>query len=345
MSDRLRPGPRNRVTDVAGLLVGSASDAALRTGATVLTAAEPFVAAVHVMGGAPGTRETDALAPDRLVQRADAVVLSGGSAFGLDAAGSVMEALRARGRGFEAAGHRVPIVPAAILFDLAAGGAPWDEPPWRALGRAAFDAATEDFALGSEGAGAGATTADLAGGLGSASAVLPSGFTVGALVAVNAVGSAVMRGGPHFHAAPWELGAEFGGLGPGAPDPEAVPPAAKGRGQATTIAVVATDAALDQAQATRLAVMAHDGIARAVVPSHSPIDGDAVFAVSTGARPLADPVADLFALGHAAATCLSRAIARGVFEARGGLLPSWRDLFGGSAPDSRRGPARPPDPR
>ena len=341
----MRPGPRNLVTDVKGLLVGNASDGALRTGATVLTAAEPFVAAVHVMGGAPGTRETDALAPDRLVQRADAVVLSGGSAFGLDAAGGVMEGLRARGRGFEAAGHRVPIVPAAILFDLAAGGAPWDEPPWRTLGRAAFEAAAEDFALGSEGAGTGATTADLAGGLGSASAVLPCGVAVGALVAVNAVGSAVVRGGPCFHAAPWEMDGEFGGLGLGAPEPDRLPVPAKGRGEATTVAVVATDAVLTQAEATRLAVMAHDGIARAVVPAHSPIDGDAVFAVSTGARPLADPVADLFALGHAAATCLSRAIARGVFEARGGLLPSWRDLFGGSAPDSRRGPARPPDPR
>ena len=345
MTGRLRPGPRNLVTDVGGVLVGNAANAALRTGVTVLTAAEPLVAGVHVMGGAPGTRETDALAPDRLVQHADAIVLSGGSAFGLDAAGGAAEALRARGRGFEAAGHRVPIVPAAILFDLAAGGAPWSEPPWRALGRAALEgAASETFALGSTGAGTGATTGDLAGGLGSASAVLPGGFTVGALVAVNAVGSAVVRGGPCFHAAPWEIGAEFGGLGPGAPDPEAVPLPAKGRGEATTVAVVATDAALTQAQATRLAVMAHDGIARAIVPAHSPIDGDAVFAVSTGARPLADPVADLFALGHAAATCLSRAIARGIYEARGGLLPAWRDLFGGAAPGPAGGPRGPRTP-
>ena len=329
---RLRPGPRNLLTDVPGLLVGQASDEAVRTGVTVVTAARPFTAAVHVMGGAPGTRETDALAPDRLVQEVDAVVLSGGSAFGLDAASGVTEALRAAGRGFEAAGHRVPIVPAAILFDLASGGA-WDAPPWRALGRAALEAAGAAFELGSVGAGRGATTADLAGGLGSASAVLPSGVVVGALVAVNAVGSTVARGGPRFHAAAWELDGEFGGLGPGSPDPAALPPPAKGRGEATTIAVVATDAALSQAQATRLAVMAHDGIARAVVPAHSPLDGDAVFAVSTGARGMAEPVADLFALGHAAATCLSRAVARGVFEARaspGGPLPAWRDLFGRS---------------
>ena len=319
------------MTDVPGLLVGNASDDAVRTGVTVLTAGAPFTAAVHVMGGAPGTRETDLLAPDRLVQQADAIVLSGGSAFGLDAASGVTEALRAAERGFEAAGFRVPIVPAAILFDLAAGGAPWDEPPWRGLGREALATAGETFALGTAGAGAGATTADLKGGLGSASAVLPSGATVGALVAVNAVGSTVARGGPRFHAAPWELDGEFGGLGVGVPAPAAVPRPGKGRGEATTIAVVATDAALSQAQATRLAVMAHDGIARAIVPAHSPIDGDAVFVAATGARLLADPIADLFALGHAAATCLSRAVARGVFEARGAPgdpLPAWRDLFG-----------------
>ena len=341
MTERLRRGPRNLITDVPGILVGCASDEAVRTGATVVTAACRLTAAVHVMGGAPGTRETDALAADRLVQEIDAVVLSGGSAFGLDAASGVAEALRASGRGFEAAGHRVPIVPAAILFDLATG-APWSEPPWRALGRAALEAAGETFTLGSAGAGTGATTADLAGGLGSASAILPSGAVVGALVAVNAVGSAVSRGGPRFHAAPWEIDAEFGALGPGEPDPTALPRPAKGRGEGTTIAVVATDAALSRAQAIRLAVMAHDGIARAVVPAHSPLDGDAVFALSTGARPLAEPVADLFTLGHAAATCLSRAIARGVFEASaapGDPLPAWRDLFGGT--ESSR-PSSPP---
>lgn len=330
MSARMRPGPRNLLTDVPGLLVGNAEDHRLRTGATVVTAERPFVAGVHVMGGAPGTRETDALAPDRLVQEAHAVALSGGSAFGLDAAGGVMEALRARGRGFAVGEARVPIVPAAILFDLLSGGEPWEAPPWRALGRAAFEAAGEAFALGTAGAGTGAIAGDLKGGLGSASAVLPSGVTVGALVAVNAVGSAVVGGGPRFHAAPWEMGGEFGGLGLGAPDPAFLPPAGKGRGEATTIAVVATDAALTQAQATRLAVMAHDGIARAVVPAHSPLDGDAVFALSTGARPLADPVAGLFGLGHAAATCLARAIARGVFEAEpreGDPVPAWRTLF------------------
>jgi D-aminopeptidase len=331
VADRLRPGPRNLLTDVPGLLVGHAQDAALRTGTTVVTADRPFVTGVHVMGGAPGTRETDALAPGRLVQRADAVVLSGGSAFGLDAASGVVEGLRRRGRGFAAGEHRVPIVPAAILFDLMAGGAPWDEPPWLGLGRSALDAAGEAFDLGTAGAGTGATTGDLKGGLGSASAVLPSGVTVGALVAVNAVGSAVVGGGPCFHAGPWELDGEFGGLGVVAADGAVLPRPTKARGEATTVAVVATDAALDPAGAWRLAVMAHDGLARAIVPAHGPTDGDAVFAVSTAARPLGESVAAMFAIGHAAATCLSRAIARAVFEAtpqEGDPLPAWRALHG-----------------
>ena len=331
MTDRLRPGPRNLLTDVPGLLVGNAEDADMRTGATVVTADRPFVTGVHVMGGAPGTRETDALAPGRLVQRADAVVLSGGSAFGLDAASGAMEGLRRRGRGFAAGEHRVPIVPAAILFDLAAGGAAWRDPPWHRLGREAFEGAGRTFALGSFGAGTGATTADLKGGLGSASAVLPSGATVAALVAVNAVGSVAVEGGPRFHAGAWELDGEFGGLGVGAPDAASVPRPVKARGEATTIAVVATDAALGSGDATRLAVMAHDGIARAVVPAHSPIDGDAVFALSTEERALEEPVAALFEIGHAAATCLSRAIARAVFEAspaEGDPLPAWRVLHG-----------------
>jgi L-aminopeptidase/D-esterase-like protein len=334
------PGPRNLITDVAGLRVGNASDARIRTGVTVLTADAPFTAAVHVMGGAPGTRETDLLAPDKLVQQADAIVLAGGSAFGLDAASGVMAALRADGRGYAVGASggavlRVPIVPAAILFDLANGGAKdWDDSPYPALGRAAYTAAGERFALGSEGAGTGATTSTVKGGLGSAS-LRVRGFTVGALAAVNAVGSPLVGAGPQFWAAPFEIGDEFGGLGPGTPpDPAALPPV-KHRarpGEATTIAIVATDAALTQAEAQRMATAAHDGLARALVPAHTPLDGDLVFAVATGARPLADPVGDALALGHAAATCLARAIARGVYEAtpaKGDPRPAWRAAFGG----------------
>ncbi len=260
-------------------------------------------------------------------------MLSGGSAFGLDAASGVMDRLRAAGRGYNAMGHLVPIVPGAILFDLANGGdKDWTENPYPALGRAAYDACAEAFDLGTEGAGTGAMTAGLKGGLGSASVVLPSGHTVGALVAVNALGSAVVDGGPHFWAAPFELGEEFGGLGvaPSWPDPHWPVTKANAR-RNTTIGIVATDAALSQAQCTRLATAAHDGYARALVPAHTPHDGDLIFAAATGARPLGDAAADALILGHAASICMARAIARGVHAARGepgDVFPAWADRFG-----------------
>lgn len=327
----MQPGKRNLITDVPGLVVGHAVDARVKTGATVLLGERPFVAAVHVMGGAPGTRETDLLAPDKTVQEVDALVLSGGSAFGLDAASGVADALRARGRGFDVGGQKVPIVPGAIVFDLLNGGdKDWRENPYKRLGREALDAAAETFALGSVGAGVGATTADLKGGLGSASLVLDSGITVGALVVVNAVGSVTGADG-RFWAAPWEFGAEFGDLGPVTRfDPGALPRTKLAARAATTIAIVATDAALTQAQAQRVAVAAHDGMARAIVPSHTPLDGDLVFAAATGARPLAATDLDLLTIGHAAATCLARAIARGVHAATpapGDPLPTWNMRF------------------
>lgn len=330
----MRPGPRNLITDVAGLRVGNAEDHRVRSGSTVLVGDRPFTAAVHVMGGAPGTRETDLLAPDKLVQEVDALVLSGGSAFGLDAASGVADTLRAMGRGFDVGGQKVPIVPGAILFDLLNGGdKDWAENPYKRLGKAALLAAGESFALGTAGAGTGALVHDLKGGLGSASVVLDCGITVGALVAVNAIGRVTVGGGPAFWAAPWEMGDEFGGRGTAtAFDPGVEPPLMKRMGEATTIAIVATDAALTQAQAQRMAVAAHDGMARAIVPSHTPFDGDLVFAAATGARPLADHVADPFLIGHAAATCLARAIARGVHAATardGDLSPSWAARHGG----------------
>ncbi len=322
-----RPGPRNLITDVNGLSVGNAHDLRLKSGVSVVLGAAPFTAAVHVMGGAPGTRETDLLAPDKMVQGVDALVLSGGSAFGLAAADGVMGALHAMGRGFAVGAARVPIVPAAILFDLLNGGdKDWPENPYPALGRAAVAAAGPDFALGSEGAGTGALVAGLKGGLGSASVVV-QGVTVGALVAVNALGAVTMGNGPQFWAAPFEMEAEFGGLGMGADIP--FPMALKRLGSATTIAVVATDATLTKAEATRMAVAAHDGIARAIVPAHTPHDGDLVFAAATGQRPL--PEGGALWLGHAAALALARAIARGVYHARaqpGDALPAWAARFG-----------------
>ena len=331
----MKPGPRNLISDVEGFLVGNAADAGLKSGATVLTAEEPFVAAVHVMGSAPGTRETDLLAPDRLVERVDGLVLSGGSAFGLDAASGVADALAAAGRGFAVGAVRVPIVPAAIHFDLLNGGdKDWTENPYRGLGRRAFQDAGRDFALGTAGAGTGATTANLKGGLGSASLDLGNAISVGALVAANPVGSVTVPGSRQFWAAPFEIGGEFGGAGlpDRAPAVEATfvgKHDARVPGANTTIAVVATNAKLTQAQAQRMAIAAHDGIARAVVPSHTPFDGDLVFAAASGTGPVPAEDAGLLAIGHAASLCLARAIARGVFHATpepGDLLPCWSEL-------------------
>ncbi|MCH2248166.1 MAG: P1 family peptidase [Cognatishimia sp.] len=322
----MQTGPKNLITDVAGLKVGNAQDARVKSGTTVLTAGAPFSAAVHVMGGAPGTRESDLLAPDKTVEKVDALVLSGGSAFGLDAASGVADKLRADGRGFQVGDQNVPIVPSAILFDLLNGGDKgWSRSPYYELGKAALADASEDFAIGTQGAGTGATTASFKGGLGSASLLTPSGHTVGALVAVNALGDAVVPDTGNFWAAPWEIGEEFGGRGCAAKS-QTTWPKTKLFDQNTTIAIVATDADLSKAELTRFATAAHDGMARALVPSHTPMDGDLVFSVSTNARPIQDPLADPILLGHAAATCLARAIARGVFAAtlsEGDLLPSY----------------------
>ncbi len=331
----MRPGPRNLITDIAGLTVGNAQDARLKSGCTVLLGKTPFIAAVHVMGGAPGTRETDLLAPDKLVQEVDALVLSGGSAFGLDAASGAADALHKAGRGFAVGPVRVPIVPAAILFDLLNGGdKEWDINPYKSLGEQAVNNASKMFSLGSAGAGTGATTMDLKGGLGSASVVLDNGVTVGALVAANPAGAVVQPGHRNFWAAPFEVAAEFGGFGPAAefyPLSEPDPFADLNPGRNTTIAIIATDAILTQAQATRLATAAHDGMARAIVPSHTPIDGDLVFAVATGGKTLDQPLTGQLMLGHAAATCLSRAIARAVWHASAAPddpFPTWQQKFG-----------------
>jgi D-aminopeptidase len=322
---------RNLITDVAGVLVGQADDARLASGVTAIVFAEPATVAVDVRGGAPATRETDLLEPHRTAERIDAVVLSGGSAFGLDAAAGVQALLREHGRGFAIRDVRVPLVSGAALFDLLNGGdKDWGRfAPYRDLGYAAAGRAGESFDLGTAGAGFGATTVNLKGGLGSASAVTRDGHLVGALVAVNACGSANVGRGPHFWAAPFEVGAEFGGLGlPASVPAAALIPVAKGRpGENTTIAIVATDAALTKAQTRQLAVMAQDGLARAIYPAHTTLDGDTVFAAATGRRPLADPINEVAELGAIAANVLARAVARGVFEAKAlpGGPPSWRD--------------------
>ena len=328
---------RNSITDVSGVLVGRSEDERLASGVSVVLFEDPATASAAILGGAPGTRDTALLDPEMTVERVDAFVLSGGSAFGLDAAGGVMAGLAAAGRGFAVGPVRVPIVPQAILFDLLNGGdKAWgDRPPYFDLGRKAFDAASRDVALGSAGAGYGATTAGLKGGLGTASVVTPRGFTVGALVAVNAVGTVTVGDGPHFWAAPHERDGEFGALGlPASIPPEALDLRLKGgAGGNTVIAVVASDATLTKAQCRRTALAAHDGLARAIRPAHTPLDGDVVFAAATGRRPgPVDPFA-LAEIASAAADVLARAVARGVFEATAlsfpGALPDWKTRFGG----------------
>jgi L-aminopeptidase/D-esterase-like protein len=332
---RIMVGSRNLITDVEGLRIGNAHDPKLASGVTVALFDRPTVASYAVLGGAPGTRDTDLLEPDKLVPGIDAIVLSGGSAFGLDAASGVQAFLREHGRGFAVGPVRVPVVPQAVVFDLLNGGdKDWGRyPPYRELGYQAAASASLDFALGTEGGGYGATTVNLKGGLGSASALTPAGFTVGAVVIVNAIASAIIGDGPHFWAAAHEESQEFGGLSlPDRVTPDMRALAWKGGPPpSTTIGLVATDATLTKAQAKRLAISTHGGFARALRLAHGLYDGDTVFAVATGIRPLRDEANDFTGISAVAADCMARAIARGVYEATAlpfaDALPAWRDRF------------------
>lgn len=336
----MRVGAKNLITDVSGLQVGQATDQNLKSGVTVLTANSSFVCSVEVLGGAPGTRETDLLAPDKLVEEIDALVLSGGSAFGLDAAGGVANMLRKQGRGYQVGSVVVPIVPSAIIFDLANGGTQdIDHNPYQLLGRQALLNCGDVFSLGSEGAGTGATTANLKGGIGSASVVLDNGVTVAALMVANPVGTAVHEQTGQFWAAPYELNNEFGGRGvctlfdPLAPlaDKRSTSTTGSNEKANTTIGIVATDAKLTKAQAKRLAVSAHDGLSRSLIPSHTPFDGDLIFSVSTGEIELRDANSELMLIGHHASICVARAIARAVYHATshpGDISPTWSERWG-----------------
>jgi len=338
------PGSRNLITDVPGLKVGQAHDAAVRTGVSVILPDDRAVAACDVRGGGPGTRETDALAPENLVEAIDAIVLSGGSVYGLAAADGVAAWLGAQGRGYGLVTSpgvpRSPVVPSAILYDLANGGdKAWgEEPPYRRLGREAVIDAKLEVALGTAGAGYGAMAGSLKGGTGSASVVAADGITVGALVCVNSFGSVTAPGGRTFWAAPYEIGAEFGGLGSAGlaarPDDWGLAKADPAARMNTTIACVATDVALSPAQARRVAIMAQDGLARAIRPIHAPFDGDVVFALSTARRPLAAQDADftIARIGALAADTLARAVARAVHAADpwpGTDVRCWRNLSAG----------------
>lgn len=348
------PGPTNSLHDVSGLLVGHATldEPGWLTGTTViLTGRGGAIGGVDARGGAPGTRETDLLDPSNLVERVHAVVLTGGSAFGLAAADGVMACLACDGIGFPIGrpGDVVPIVPAAVIFDLGLAG-PFGHRPDAATGRAAYVAASAAPAasgrprLGNVGGGTGATTGCLKGGFGTASERLPDGSTVAAVVLANPHGSVVDPATGELFAAPFLVSADLpeGVSGLRRPTPEALASArarvaspdfatADGPSFNTTIAVVATDVVLTKAQCRRLASVGHDGLARAIRPCHSMFDGDTIFGLSTVERPAPDALAFHRVLS-AAADVLTRAIGRAVLHATGiqgmsGLVPAYADVL------------------
>ncbi len=327
----VRPGPLNLITDVAGLSVGHATDERAQTGVTVVLLPGGWTAAADIRGGGPGERDVSVLGLENLVGSAHAIVLSGGSVYGLAAADGVTVALAQAGEGLRLSpiDPVVPITPAAILYDLGQGDKAWGmDPPYRRLGIEAVAAASQHFALGQVGAGRGARAGALPGGLGSASVELGDGLVVGALAAVNPLGSVVMSDGETPWAWPFELAGEFGGRRPAdlSPHVEPMPDFSRLQSRArpganTTLGVIAVSAALDGPECKRVAIMAHDGMARAIRPAHTPFDGDIVFVAARGdaamgvaslggSRPAA-----VARIGSAAADCLARAIARGAFEA------------------------------
>ncbi len=328
------PGTHNGVTDVGGILVGHYTDLQAASGVTVVLCTEGAVAAVDVRGAAPGTRETDLLAPVNLVEKAQAVVLAGGSVFGLSAADGVVRWLAERGFGFPLGNGQVaPIVPAAVLYDLGRG-AQFVPPVCAEWGRFACEAAGPGpIAMGCLGAGTGAVAGSIKGGIGSASVRLDTGIMVAALVAANPGGSVI----DPATGLPWEIGlecgGEFGDPGRRAVRLPATPPDAPVRN--TTIGVVATDAALTKSQALKVAQMAHDGLARAIRPAHTMFDGDTIFCLATALAPLpeisgffpagqAQAVSDI---GHAASECTARAIIQAILAARSSAgKPAFRDL-------------------
>ena len=352
----MKPGPKNNITDVNGIKVGHSHDKKIMSGATVLVSDNALVASVDCRGGAPGTRETDSLKPSNLVEEIHAIVLSGGSAMGLDAASGVASSLKDQGIGFQVGKDiSVPIIPAAILFDLQNGGEKSfiQKYTYFEFGQKALSNADYNCPIGNVGAGTGAIAGSLKGGIGTSSLIQKSvkedgnEFTVGALAAVNSFGSVTLPGSLDFWAWPFERNSEFGGRG--------IPKNNNSKGKIiyeyeldfdfespffeidpsqdkkdfqnkipskiniptnTTLCVVATDATLTKSQAQRIAIMAQDGIARAIRPVHTPFDGDTVFVLSTGEIPLSsNPTIDISRLGMMASDCISRAIARGVFAA------------------------------
>lgn len=327
----IKPGQHNSICDVKGILVGNAEDQAARCGVTVVLPAHRVVAGVDIRGGAPGTRETDLLNPVNSVNSVDAIVLSGGSVYGLDAASGVTCWLAEKNRGITLGDIVVPIVPSAIIFDFPImGKRDWSrETPFSHLGRAACKQAATDFNLGNVGAGLGATAGKLKGGLGTASYVTEEGWEVGAIMIVNAFGEVIVPDTDCFYAGSLENGDEFGGRGVARLRPTQIDYAVSSELAAnTTVGVIATNIKLTKAQACRIAMMAQDGLARAIRPVHTPFDGDSVFVLSTGEKLLEEPVdTNLMRLGNLAADCAARAIARGVYQADTlGTFTGYKDL-------------------
>ena len=346
------PGPKNLITDVVGIQVGHAQDKKIGTGVTVITGNNPFSASVDVRGGGPGTRETDMLSLENSIGRADAIVLSGGSAYGLDACSEIQDLLREDQKGYQLGKAIIPLVPGAVIFDLNINDNPHvnvlgKKSPWRILANKAYKSVKNDLLLGSYGAGCGATTATLKGGQGSSSWIqkFSNGkeYTVGAIVINNAVGNPLLNNGPSFLSGHLELENEFGGHGlsnaryDNILRAKRIPPSLgktktfNNISSNTVIGVIATDAPLTRANLKRLAIMAHDGIARSLNPAHTPMDGDTIFSISTN-QDHQDQVlenVDILALGARASDCVARACNRAVYEAKsvGSSKPGWKSLF------------------
>ena len=346
------PGSKNLITDVSGVQVGHAEDYKIGTGVTVITGDNPFSAAVDVRGGGPGTRETDMLSLENSIGRADAIVLSGGSAYGLDASSEIQDLLRDDGKGYQLGKAIIPLVPSAVIFDLNINDNPHvnklgHRSPWRNLANQAYKSCSNNFLLGSYGAGCGATTATLKGGQGSSSwkQKYSNGqeYTVGAIVINNAVGNPLLNKGPCFLSGYLEINKEFGGYGTSnenfdhvirskrLPRSIGIADTFNQISSNTVIGVVATDAPLSRANLKRLAIMAHDGIAKSLSPAHTPMDGDTIFAISTHQNNKSElDNIDILAMGSRISDCVARACNRAVYEAVSTIKskPTWKELFG-----------------
>ena len=345
------PGFKNLITDVSGVQVGHAEDYKIGTGVTVITGDNPFSAAVDVRGGGPGTRETDMLSLENSIGRADAIVLSGGSAYGLDASSEIQDLLRDDGKGYQLGKAIIPLVPSAVIFDLNINDNPHvnkigHRSPWRNLANQAYKSCSNNFLLGSYGAGCGATTATLKGGQGSSSwkQKYSNGqeYTVGAIVINNAVGNPLLNKGPCFLSGYLEINKEFGGYGTSnenfdhvirskrLPRSIGIADTFNQISSNTVIGVVATDAPLSRINLKRLAIMAHDGIAKSLSPAHTPMDGDTIFAISTHQNNKSElDNIDILAMGSRISDCVARACNRAVYEAVSTIKskPTWKELF------------------